>query len=100
MTLAYGDTVQADQNPVTGNSFTAVSTDITGLTGNTTYHYRVVAENGSGTTNGEDKTFFTGAALPAAITDIATDIGTTTARLNGTVIANNANTSVQLLNMD
>ncbi len=94
LTQAYGDTVPADQNPVTGNSFTAVSKEISGLTGNTTYHYRVDAENSSGTTYGEDKTFFTGASVPSATTDTATDIGTTTARLNGTVIANNATASI------
>jgi hypothetical protein len=90
----YGATVPADQNPVTGNSFTAVSTEISGLTGNTTYHYRVVAENNTGTAYGADITFFTGASLPVAITDTATYIGTTTARLNGTVIANNATASI------
>ena len=42
LTTGYGSTVTADQSPVTGNSDTAVSKAITGLTPNTTYHYRVV----------------------------------------------------------
>ncbi|MBI5842518.1 MAG: cadherin domain-containing protein [Chloroflexi bacterium] len=56
---SYGDTVTADQSPVTGATDTAVSTAITGLTPSTTYHYRVVATNGTGTTNGSDQTFDT-----------------------------------------
>ena len=94
LTNAYGTVESADQNPVTGNSFTSVSSAITGLSENTTYHYHVVATNSFGTTNGLDNTFFTGAALPTVITNVATDIGSTTATLNGTVIANNASTSV------
>jgi phosphodiesterase/alkaline phosphatase D-like protein len=94
LTDAYGTTYPADQNPVTGNAFTPVSKTITGLTDNTTYHYRVVAQNGSGTTKGSDLTFFTGAATPTAITNAATEIGSTIATLNGTVIANNASTTV------
>ena len=56
---SYGDTVTADQSPVTGATDTAVSTAITGLTPSTTYHYRVVAVNSAGTTNGNDQTFAT-----------------------------------------
>jgi len=56
-TTAYGSTVTADQSPVTGSSDTAVSKAITGLTVNTTYHYRTVGENSAGTTYGNDITF-------------------------------------------
>jgi hypothetical protein len=42
-----------------GTSATAVSSALTGLKPNTTYHYRVVATNASGTTNGADATFKT-----------------------------------------
>jgi phosphodiesterase/alkaline phosphatase D-like protein len=58
-TVAYGTTVTADQSPVTGSSDTAVSVALTGLTSNTVYHYRVVGQNSSGTTYGEDTTFAT-----------------------------------------
>jgi len=94
LTDEYGTTISADQSPVTGNAITKVSKAITGLTDNTTYHYRVVAQNSFGTTNGSDKTFFTGAIAPNVITNTATEISSTTATLNGTVIANNAATNV------
>jgi phosphodiesterase/alkaline phosphatase D-like protein len=92
--IAYGTTVPADQSPVTGTSNTAVNTAITGLTNNTTYHYRVAAQNGSGTTYGANMTFFTGTAPPTVATGAASSIGTTSATLNGTVNANNGSTTV------
>ena len=63
-TTSYGSTATASQSPVTGNSNTNVSADITGLTTGTTYHYRVKAVNSVGTTNGSDMTFTTIAAPP------------------------------------
>jgi phosphodiesterase/alkaline phosphatase D-like protein len=94
LTTAYGTTVAADQSPVTGNSTTAVSHTLTGLTTNTTYHFRVAAQNSSGTTYGADMTFFAGTAAPTVTTGSATAIGPTTATLNGTVNANNGSTTV------
>jgi phosphodiesterase/alkaline phosphatase D-like protein len=58
-TTAYGTTVSADQSPVTGTTDTAVSVAIGGLQPGTTYHYRVVGQNSSGTTLGADSTFAT-----------------------------------------
>ena len=63
---AYGTTVTADQSPVTGSIDTAVSSAITSLAPGTVYHFRVVAQNSNGTTNGDDITFTTKAA-PIAI---------------------------------
>jgi phosphodiesterase/alkaline phosphatase D-like protein len=94
LTTAYGTTVTADQSPVTGGINTAVNRTITGLTNNTTYHYRVVAQNSSGTTYGADMTFFTGTAPPTVTTGSATNIGYNSATLNGTVNANNGSTTV------
>ena len=93
-TTSYGTTVTADQSPVTGNSNTLVSKGITGLAANTTYHYRVVGQNGAGTSNGADMTFTTGTNTPTAATNAASGIGTTSATLNGMVNANGASTTV------
>jgi phosphodiesterase/alkaline phosphatase D-like protein len=93
-TTGYGTTVTADQSPVTVTADTAVSKAITGLANNTTYHYRVAAQNSSGTTYGADMTFFTGTSLPTVTTGAASNIGTTGATLSGTVNANDSSTTV------
>jgi phosphodiesterase/alkaline phosphatase D-like protein len=94
LTTGYGTTVTADQSPVTGSSNTAVSKALSGLTANTTYHYRVVGINGTGTTNGSDQTFTTSGTAPVATTNAASAISSTDATLNGTVNANNGSTTV------
>ncbi|MBF0170503.1 MAG: hypothetical protein HQK87_05365, partial [Nitrospinae bacterium] len=49
-TNAYGATVAADQSPLADSgSDTGVTASLTGLTCGTTYHYRVVATNATGT---------------------------------------------------
>ena len=55
---SYGGTT-AVTSAGSGTSATAVSAALTGLKPNTNYHYRVVATNASGTTNGADATFKT-----------------------------------------
>jgi len=57
-TTSYG-TSTASQTTGSGNASQSVSADITGLTPSTTYHFRVVATNPSGTTQGADQTFTT-----------------------------------------
>src|SRR5262249_9135064 len=47
-----------------GGAALAVSSVVTGLAPGTTYHYRVVADNGVGGAIGNDQTFTTGAATP------------------------------------
>ena len=90
----YGSSTPADQSPVTGGGFTAVSTSLTGLIGNTTYYFRVVAQNSAGTTYGSAMTFVTGASLPVAVTDAPSSVTGTGATLNGTVNANGSSTMV------
>ncbi len=65
-TTAYGNTVNATPGTVPGNSNTPVSANIMGLTRNTLYHYRCLAVNSAGTTNGNDMTFTTLCTLPGA----------------------------------
>jgi len=59
LTTSYGTTIAAVQSPVEGTTNTDVNADISGLTPNTTYHYRVVGINTVGTSNGDDQTFTT-----------------------------------------
>ena len=70
-----------------GTANTAVSASLTGLAPGTTYHYRVVATNSSGTARGADGIFTTSSA-PVAVTGSATSITVTSATLNGTVDPN------------
>jgi len=94
VTASYGSTDTATQSPVTGFNNTSVSKAETGLLPNTTYHYRVVGVNTTGTTNGSDQTFTTSSAAPAVATNAASSITTTGATFNGTVNANNQSTTV------
>ena len=57
-TTAYGDETSA-QSAGSGTGNVAVSADLTGLSHNTTYHYRLVAYNFSQTAYGADMTFKT-----------------------------------------
>ena len=94
LTIAYGTTVTAIQSPVSGGTNTAVSFNLTGLTPNTLYHFRVNGVNSGGTTNGIDLTFTTLAVAPVAVTMSATGVGSTTATFNGTITANNSSSTV------
>src|SRR5205814_915731 len=57
-TTAYGSSTTA-QGPVKGNSGKSVSSQLTQLAPSTTYHFRLVAVNASGTAQGADLTFTT-----------------------------------------
>jgi hypothetical protein len=94
LTTSYGSTVPGVPATVTGSTVTPVLAAISGLTNNTTYHFRVVGVNSNGTTNGNDLTFTTLGPPPTVITTAATGIGANTATLNGTVNANNISTAV------
>ncbi len=63
----YGTTVTADQSPVSGSTATAVSTAVTGLAANTTYHFRTVGTNAVGVAHGPDVTFTTTPAVTVAL---------------------------------
>ncbi len=91
---SYGSTVAASQSPVLGSSNTSVSANITGLTPNATYHFRIKVVFCGGTAYGNDRTFTTSCTAPTATTNNATNITSTTATLNGTVNANGYSTTV------
>jgi hypothetical protein len=70
-----------------GSSPVAVDAEATGLSANTTYHFRIVAKNEAGKSEGIDRTFKTSAGAPAppqATTGGATAVTQTTATLNAT----------------
>jgi hypothetical protein len=63
--VSYGAQVPCSPtHPGTGTSAVAVTAALSGLTANTTYHFRIVAVNVGGTTNGADNTFITSPMPP------------------------------------
>ncbi len=76
---------------LTGNYASSVSAYVSGLSPNTTYYFRLVAYNNYGTNYGSILSFTTnnGGTVTGTniVTSIATNVGSTTARLNGVVVA-------------
>jgi hypothetical protein len=62
-TEGYGNTTPVG-NLATGTDPVAIAEELTGLTPGQTYHYRLLATNGTGTTTGPDRTFTTYLQLP------------------------------------
>jgi hypothetical protein len=93
---SYPNSVVANPDTVSGSSDTLVSANLAGLVPGTTYYFRVVATNSSGTTHGEEHSFTT--LKPSggldAVTHVATDVTTSGALLHGTVNANGETTTV------
>src|SRR5436190_13882101 len=54
-------TSKTPNGTASGNASKNVTASVTGLAPSTTYHFRLVASNASGTTNGQDRTFKTAA---------------------------------------
>lgn len=99
-TTAYGS--QTNSQPAgSGTTEQDVSANVTGLRSGTTYHYRLVATNTSGTTVGSDQTFATSGAPPpppkqpppTVSTRAATGVGTSGATARGTVNPRGAKTT-------
>jgi hypothetical protein len=85
-TTDYGSTVTAFQSPVSGDSITHVSVDISGLTPCTTYHYRLKAENSKWINfYGSDSTFISG-HMPTLTTTAISGITGTTVVSGGDII--------------
>ena len=85
-TTSYGSKT-AVQNAGSGTASVDVSAPVNGLQGNHTFHFRLVASSAGGSSQGSDQTFSTGSA-PGVATASASSIGSTTARLNGSVNPN------------
>jgi hypothetical protein len=56
-TTSYGHTTASQTK--TGNTYQSVLANISGLSGSTTYHFRIKATNSGGTRYGSDRTFTT-----------------------------------------
>jgi hypothetical protein len=98
-TTGYGSQTNP-QSAGSGSADQVVSATLTGLNAGTTYHYRLIATNNSGTTVGVDATFTTQGAPPpsppsppTATTRSATSIGTTSATVRGGVNPRRATTT-------
>jgi hypothetical protein len=86
---SYGlQTAEVDAGSGTGA--VDASAVLSGLTSDTTYHYRVVATNAAGVTPGSDRTLKTdaGPGPPGATTSSARNVTTSAARLAGSVDPN------------
>lgn len=98
LTTAYGTPVAAvPPTLLAGAAAIPVTAALTGLTCETTYHYRVNVANLTGSTNSADLSFTTASCVidpPKASTHEASAVSATAATLNGDVTANGDVTSV------
>jgi hypothetical protein len=91
-TTAYGQSTSL-LGAGSGPSWQAVSQNIGGLKGQTTYHYRLVAQNSAGTSFGGDKQFATPVVPPAITPEAPTAVGVHSATLNASINPQGAATS-------
>jgi hypothetical protein len=89
--ISYGSKTP-ERSAGSGTSAGSVSAALPGLVRGTVYHFRLVAISDAGVSRGADRTFSTIGA-PAVVTDAATSVAPTSARLNGTVTPNGQATS-------
>ena len=84
-TTSYGSTTSAQIR--TGNTNQNVSANISGLSANTTYHFRIAATNSAGTRYSSDRTFTTlrPTGFPVVTTNPASNVATFSATLNGSL---------------
>jgi hypothetical protein len=93
--ITYTD-ISGTQAIGSGTSNVVVYVDLTGLTVNTTYNFRVYGTNATGTQYGSNRSFLTGNApnsIPTCTTDGVSDISYFTATAYGTVNPNALSTT-------
>jgi hypothetical protein len=91
LTKSYGQSAPCNE----GTPYSSpgpVTAEMTGLTGGTTYHYRLFATDAAGTNRGKDQTFAT-PYVSGVSTDPVTSLDRTTATLNGSLDPDNLSTS-------
>ena len=93
-TTSYGSMTSAQTK--SGNTYQSVSANVSGLSASTTYHFRIVASNSSGTRYGSDRTFATLSATgaPVVITNPATNVASFSATLNSSVDPHGLTTAI------
>ena len=84
-TSSYGTSIPCATLPGSGTTPVSVSAPVSGLTPNGTYHYRLLATNGSGTSYGADQQFTTLPNAPATTTEAASNVTASGAKLNASV---------------
>jgi hypothetical protein len=91
---SYGSQT-AESDPLTGTGAVAATAPAAGLNPNTTYHFRIVGTNASGSITGNDQTFTTDPAPPVldGSPAFASAITTSGATLNATLNPNGSATS-------
>jgi hypothetical protein len=93
-TEAYGLSVSCASLPGSGESPVLVTAPVAGLSPGSSYHFRLVATNSKGTSDGTDQTFTTEPPqAPTVLADHATSLALATLTLNATVNANGQNVS-------
>jgi hypothetical protein len=93
-TPSYGLTTAPQSR--TGNTYLNIGANVTSLTANTTYHFRIVASNSAGTSMGGDKAFttLTATGAPVVTTNAATNVTASSATLNGSLDPHGLTTNV------
>jgi hypothetical protein len=93
-TTGYGLTTAPQSH--SGNTYLNISANISSLTANTTYHFRIVASNSAGTSMGGDRTFstLTATGSPVVSTSPATSVTASSATLNGSLDPHGLTTTV------
>ena len=93
-TTSYG--LNTANQSFSGSTTQSVAANISGLSASTTYHFRIVGTNSSGTYYGADRIFTTLSAIgpPVVTTNPATLIASFSATLNGTVDPHGLTTTV------
>jgi phosphodiesterase/alkaline phosphatase D-like protein len=84
-TAAYGNTTSAQDLGDGPDGVSLTGAALSGLTPNTEYHFRVVADNAKGTVESADRTFRTAVRAPIVTADPAGSVTTSGASLSGTV---------------
>ena len=82
---------------IAANASAAKAANVSGLTGNSKYHFQILANSANGWAKGEILDFTTpvAATVPVVTTVDASSVAGTTATLNGTITAGNADTTAR-----